>query len=1824
MSSARSSSASASAPAHSSSLPVRRPNSTPPTINANGGNSAVSALTSISDDHVPPSAAKYFTPTDSRPTTASSAKFEIPGAASQDASVFTSLQPPPRSRRRRPGSVSLNAEGEAILTRAAIEAATAPVDHSSAAALRPSFDSSIPNRSSEQSGLAEDPDQSTNAVPSSVAKTGVQNSRQLTSSNPTPPGGPHNMSATLPMDSPIRAIARSASEDALKQNAELHFKQAEPGPISVTLPRLSYQPPNSAPLPFDRDSQKNGYISTLPRPHSRGDPGMAAVDLSVEAQTEDGQYRDAKSSGFTLLAKRRGSKSAGGDTADSGVDPSMDRNRSNKASGFSVLVKSLSRPGSSSAPNESSRSSGSTGSRKIVISGPVAGTFQSSSPMNTMDLPITAAGLSTPASTSLQGESGGGSNEPNSPIPGQTPAFRKGSAASFMTASSSIQGAFLSDPFDAETTDGVMTVEGEDFIMPTRKPSQPTMSMVSPDAPMDDWSVKDPLSDVRPAASAPAHASTPPSAPGRRESAGTAESSSSSSHHRSPNSGGPVLGRGTFSKLSTPPVSSSGVFAANLRERASLSNMSTMTADSGRRGSASGSGRSHAGTRSTEDLRDARRASESNNTSNSLNAEQVMSNGRQRGHHTQQRSTDTTAGISVATSMSHMHNGGMVGSSSSNGTSTTTFPASLSQPLGGSDDAATFITASDMDASSDLTDPRQPPPGAYAIHLPTMLQLFEASQSIIYDEDGKQVRFGDLFKRRRTLVCFLRHWWCGFCQEFALSLQEIDPEPLRKAELDLVVIGQGDWHVTKAYKSVMQVPFPMYADPNRHLYKALGMTVRTNDAGPACAKPDYAKSGMTKAIVVAIKKGLFDMPLRAPGDMKLLGGEFILGPGLQCSFVHRMVTTRGHLDVPRVLAQAGIETSVIKTKLPPIPPIPKEADDASSTKALPERPHSVNSLPRSKRLARGARKLLKKTSKSSNLSATDDKGNLREPWASGPPQIYDRPRVGYQLPPLSPSMSYLSPEESRAQSMGLRNHSSATLDADVPRTWGRSVGSPRLPVEDRFNTSKSLGSPTVGAAVENGAEGGRVTPTQESVLKTWGPVEEARPVPHPARAKVANMQTPRPVSKDGPGQNGRNGNPPVAKISSFDKRDIMTAALQPMARGPLPGGVQSSENELTILAHGNTGHSRLVPAADGVPRIRQVSVSTTTDESDAEEFTPSMSPHPSSSLRASPVSTARSGTFGGTAMSSSVSLGRHPGNGLGIVPVGALPDPPQMLGSSLSRASVLQMQLSPAGTGSGTGYDSQASLSSGLKGKADSSRVVVPSSGTFDTMDFHRVLDRSRPSVDENMDDSVDSAGTVDGDQRRLTVSTAALSLGGGGSFLDDLNEIDGLVLRTPSPEHGQRDSEYRRSPGYSIREEDEDEEDKLEMDDIEEEEEHEAEEYRRQMQYSERPPSRSMLRDSSQQEDDDDGTASDDSDVLGSRSSSRATRASPEQVMHAPLPHSPMPAGSDRRGSSSSSIVSIGAGWTPRRPSITDPIEEEEEEYEEAGQEDGHGGFSRNVLATAGLPRNAGVSHSRGSSYEAGGYGSPARARTASLGSDSSAGTAERARRKAGSGPGVGSVYLNAQRALHEGSTSLFEDDELSASSHLESGGETETEGEAETEDDDDGRSMGRSTAASASSTSNSPSPNGSLGRNSSASSSPQQQRSRDGLPPQPPQPQQPLPRFHRLGPLAAAGPRARLSVFDEEEEESGEDYDEDEDEDDDDEEYHRRQGASRFSRGNGVFSATSEMTEEDDEEDDEETDEDDATEMEHGQPHRRGSQPQDEDDDDDDEAGQASAPWS
>ncbi|CAE6393917.1 unnamed protein product [Rhizoctonia solani] len=209
-----------------------------------------------------------------------------------------------------------------------------------------------------------------------------------------------------------------------------------------------------------------------------------------------------------------------------------------------------------------------------------------------------------------------------------------------------------------------------------------------------------------------------------------------------------------------------------------------------------------------------------------------------------------------------------------------------------------------------------PPPLFDKYGLPDEDQLRRASEMYVYDENSRPVRFGDIFKDQKTAICFIRHFWCPLCQDYMSSIVHLtEPSLVEKAGVKLVIIGNGSPGMIKSYKTdIFKCPYEMYTDPDRELYSALGMTLRTTDAGSDDEKGSYVKHGTFTGTMLVLKRAL-KMPLANAGDIKQLGGEFILGPGLNCSFASRMHTTRSHTPIRNLLQAAGVSMHPWETDL---------------------------------------------------------------------------------------------------------------------------------------------------------------------------------------------------------------------------------------------------------------------------------------------------------------------------------------------------------------------------------------------------------------------------------------------------------------------------------------------------------------------------------------------------------------------------------------------------------------------------------------------------------------------------------------------------------------------------------------------------------------------------------------------------------------------------------------------------------------------------------------------------------------------------------------------
>lgn len=195
--------------------------------------------------------------------------------------------------------------------------------------------------------------------------------------------------------------------------------------------------------------------------------------------------------------------------------------------------------------------------------------------------------------------------------------------------------------------------------------------------------------------------------------------------------------------------------------------------------------------------------------------------------------------------------------------------------------------------------------------IPTEKDLKRIDDLLVLDSSGESRPFKDLYKGEgvapRQLIIFIRHFFCGNCQEYLRELSaSVTPESLLALPEPtfITVVGCGRPELIDMYAQTTNCPFPIYADPTRKLYDLLSMT-RTWDLGK---KPEYIQSNLfftsVQSIVQSLKTG--SNALKG-GDFKQVGGEFLFEDG-KCVWAHRMKHTRDHAEISAVRELLGLET----------------------------------------------------------------------------------------------------------------------------------------------------------------------------------------------------------------------------------------------------------------------------------------------------------------------------------------------------------------------------------------------------------------------------------------------------------------------------------------------------------------------------------------------------------------------------------------------------------------------------------------------------------------------------------------------------------------------------------------------------------------------------------------------------------------------------------------------------------------------------------------------------------------------------------------------------
>ncbi|XP_070231391.1 peroxiredoxin-like 2C isoform X3 [Bos mutus] len=167
----------------------------------------------------------------------------------------------------------------------------------------------------------------------------------------------------------------------------------------------------------------------------------------------------------------------------------------------------------------------------------------------------------------------------------------------------------------------------------------------------------------------------------------------------------------------------------------------------------------------------------------------------------------------------------------------------------------------------------------------------------VLDASGRPVLFGELFRERRAIVVFVRHFLCYICKEYVEDLAKIPKSFLQEANVTLIVIGQSSYHHIEAFCKLTGYSHEIYVDPEREIYKRLGMKRGEEIASSG----DPAQQGGT-LILGPVEKAM--APHSSTLAWKIPRME---EPGNNIHFIHHDRNRLDHKPINSVLQLVGVQ-----------------------------------------------------------------------------------------------------------------------------------------------------------------------------------------------------------------------------------------------------------------------------------------------------------------------------------------------------------------------------------------------------------------------------------------------------------------------------------------------------------------------------------------------------------------------------------------------------------------------------------------------------------------------------------------------------------------------------------------------------------------------------------------------------------------------------------------------------------------------------------------------------------------------------------------------------
>ncbi|CAI9637581.1 hypothetical protein GT037_008583 [Alternaria burnsii] len=194
--------------------------------------------------------------------------------------------------------------------------------------------------------------------------------------------------------------------------------------------------------------------------------------------------------------------------------------------------------------------------------------------------------------------------------------------------------------------------------------------------------------------------------------------------------------------------------------------------------------------------------------------------------------------------------------------------------------------------------------------LPTAEELSEALKIDVYDRDGKTKALGDLVKGQRTVLVFIRHFWCLNCQAYVRCISESIPLSNLPANTQILVVGCGSYQPIDTYATNSSSKYPIYTDPTLRLHKLFKFKSNLAEGKAGDEQRDYMRNaGSTMSrIFGGIKGALGNLQhVNSVGPKALNGGEVVLSADGQCEYMYRMQNTVDHTNISELAKMIGAE-----------------------------------------------------------------------------------------------------------------------------------------------------------------------------------------------------------------------------------------------------------------------------------------------------------------------------------------------------------------------------------------------------------------------------------------------------------------------------------------------------------------------------------------------------------------------------------------------------------------------------------------------------------------------------------------------------------------------------------------------------------------------------------------------------------------------------------------------------------------------------------------------------------------------------------------------------